>query len=117
MAKAGEQDVAEVPYELKLNQDSKVQSHKNQPSRLNLNPAPITTSIEMVINVKGRINIFSTLEFRCKSGKINGIGLWNAVIVVVITPIHHSFEQAEDPIISKVLAVNSGKLPTACWVG
>lgn len=115
MAKAGGQEVAEVPYELKLNQDSKVQSHKNQPSRLNLNPAPITASIEMVISVKGRSNIFSTLEFRCKSGKINGIGLWN--VLVVITPIHHSFEQAEDPIISKVLAVNSGKLPTARWVG
>lgn len=58
-----------------------------------------------------------TLEFRCKSGKINGIGLWNAVIVAVITPIHHSFEQVEDPIISKVLTINSGKLLTAFWVG
>lgn len=52
MAKAGGQEVAEVPYELKLNRDSKGQSYKNQPSRLNLTPAPITASIEMVINVK-----------------------------------------------------------------
>lgn len=52
MAKAGGQEVAEVPYELKLNQDSKGQSYKNQSSRLNLTPAPITASIEMVINVK-----------------------------------------------------------------